>query len=186
MIRLTDEAYDSPVSQALVAAMAAEIDERYAYASAAMTPEEQARDAAEYRAEVQPHHVRAPHGAFVVAWLDDEPVGCGALKPLDPQLGVGEVKRMYTVPAARRRGVSRAVLAALEDRAVALGYRALQLETGTAQPEAMALYESAGWHRIESYGRYRHAPDSVCYGKVLDGGPPLPVVLIDLDRLEPT
>lgn len=176
MIRITEEDYDGPVAQTFVDALHAEIDERYAYAIAEMTPEEQAMDAADYRAEVRAEDVRAPHGAFLVAWIDDRPVGCGALKPLDRAQGVGEVKRMYTAPEARRRGVSRAVLAALEARAAELGYRGLQLETGTAQPEALALYDSAGWHRIAPYGRYKDAPDSVCYAKALVVQDPPPVV----------
>lgn len=182
MIELRPVAYDDPVAQVLVAALHAEIDERYADAAAAMTPEERAVEAADYLAEVQPEHVRSPYGAFLVAWLDDRPVGCGAVKPLDRALGVGEIKRMYTVPIARRRGVSRTVLAALEHRAVELGYRGLQLETGTAQPEALALYESAGWHRIAPYGRYRDAPDSVCFAKVLDDGDPPPLVGVGPDH----
>jgi GNAT superfamily N-acetyltransferase len=182
VIELREVAYDDPVAQVLVAALQAEIDERYAYAIAEMTPEEQALDAAEYLTEVQPEHVRPPYGAFLVAWLDDRPVGCGAVKPLDRALGVGEVKRMYTVPAARRRGVSRALLAALEARAAELGYRGLQLETGTAQPEALALYESAGWDRIPPYGRYKDAPDSVCYAKVLVEGDPPPLIGVASDH----
>lgn len=176
MIRLTEEAYDEPVAQALVAALQDEIDLRYAYAMEDLTPEERAEDAAGYAAEVRAEDVRPPLGVFVVAWLDDEPVGCGAVKPLDRALGVGEVKRMYTAPAARRRGVSRAVLTHLERRARELGYRGLQLETGTAQPEALALYESAGWRRIPPYGRYKDAPDSVCYAKALVPDDPPPIV----------
>jgi GNAT superfamily N-acetyltransferase len=176
VIELREVAYDDPVAQELVAALHAEIDLRYAYALSAMTPEEQALDAADYLAEVQPEHVRAPFGTFLVAWLDGRPVGCGAVKPLDRALGVGEIKRMYTVPVARRRGVSRALLAALEARARELGYRGLQLETGTAQPEALALYDAAGWQRIPPYGRYKDAPDSVCYAKVLDPADPPPVI----------
>ena len=54
----------------------------------------------------------------------------------------------------RRRGISRAILARLEAEAAGLGYRRLQLETGLRQPEAIALYESAGYHRIPDYGQY--------------------------------
>lgn len=177
MIELREVAYDDPVAAALVDALKVEIDERYAYAMEGMTAEELAADDAGYRAELAPAHVRPPFGTFLVAWIDGRPVGCGAVKPLDRALGVGEVKRMYTAPEARRRGVSRAVLAGLEERAVALGYRSLQLETGTAQPEALALYAGAGWRRIPPFGRYKDEPDSVCFAKVLvDDGDPPPVV----------
>jgi GNAT superfamily N-acetyltransferase len=117
--------------------------------------------------------VRPPHGGFVVAWLDGDPVGCGAVKPLfdldthERIEGVGEIKRMYTAPRARRRGISRMVLARLEDIAGGLGYRRLVLETGTAQPEAVELYASAGWSRVTPYGRYRASPWSVCFAKDL-------------------
>jgi GNAT superfamily N-acetyltransferase len=77
---------------------------------------------------------------------------------------------MFTVEGARRRGISRVVLAHLEDRAAALGYRRLVLETGTAQPEALALYEASGWVRITAYGHYRDSPESICFAKEL--GPP--------------
>jgi GNAT superfamily N-acetyltransferase len=106
---------------------------------------------------------------FLVAWANGEPVACGALRPLHDDPTVGEIKRMYTRPAGRRQGLSRRLLLRLEEVALELGYPRLQLETGLAQPEAMALYESEGWARIESYGFYKHSPQSVCYGKVLDG-----------------
>ena len=111
--------------------------------------------------------VSPPQGCFVVAWLDDVAVGCGALKPLRAGERVGEIKRMHTLPSARRQGVSRALLAHLEDAARRLDYRRLQLETGTAQPEALALYEAHGWHRITPYGRYKDSGESVCFAKDL-------------------
>jgi GNAT superfamily N-acetyltransferase len=169
VITLREVAYDDPVAVVLVAALHAEINERYAYAMVDMTDEERAADDADYLAEIEPELVRAPHGTFLVAWVDGEPAGCGAVKPLDPERRVGEVKRMYTAPGARRRGISRVVLQALEARAEGLGYESLQLETGTAQPEAMALYEASGWNRIPPYGRYKDEPDSVCFAKVLVG-----------------
>ena len=78
---------------------------------------------------------------------------------------MAEIKRMYTAPEARRQGVSRGVLARLEARGAALGYRRLKLETGLAQPEALALYEAQGWERIAPYGRFRDHPESVCFAK---------------------
>jgi GNAT superfamily N-acetyltransferase len=75
---------------------------------------------------------------------------------------------MYTAAHARRRGISRLLLTRLEEIAAELGYGRIQLETGTAQPEAVALYESAGWHRIAPYGHYKGSPESVCFAKGLD------------------
>lgn len=173
MITLEETAYDDPVAVALVEALNDDINERYAYSMVDMTEEEVAADQEGWRQEVTPADVKPPHGAFIVARLDGEPAGCGAVKQYKPYdgspapKGVGEIKRMYTVPAFRRRGVSRAVLRALELRAAELGFQRLVLETGTAQPEALALYESHGWHRIEPYGRYKDDPASVCYAKSL-------------------
>ena len=174
-MEITEEPYDGPVGRALVAALTQDINERYAFEIVAWSAEEQAQDEVDYQAEVTPELVVPPHGAFYVAWLDGRPAGCGALKPLHRDgtaPDVGEIKRMYTAPDARRRGVSRAVLDRLEERAGELGYRRLQLETGTAQPEALALYETGGWHRIEPYGRYKDTADSICFAKDLAGGEP--------------
>ena len=168
MISITEEPYDGPVADALVLELLVELNERYADAD--LEGPEDAPTDDDYLAEVTPALVSAPHGAFLVAWLDDDAVGCGAVKPLDKDPSIGEIKRMYTAPRARRRGVSRALLVALEARAVELGYGHLQLETGLAQPEAIALYESHGWHRITPYGHYKDSPQSVCFGKAIAFG----------------
>lgn len=167
MIDVTEEPYDGEVAHALVAALHAEIDERYADEMTAWTPEERDADAVGYLGEVTVELTTRPRGVFMLAWLDGQPVGCGALKPLDDAVGIGEVKRMFTAPGGRRQGVGRAVLARLEEVAIELGYERMQLETGTAQPEALALYASHGWHRIASYGRYKDEPSSVCFAKDL-------------------
>jgi len=160
LITITEEPYDGPVAAVLVGALMADLNERYADIDEPDDPGDE-----EYLAEVTPAMVRAPLGTFLVAWLDGDPAGCGALKPMDSDPSVGEIKRMYTAPTARRRGVSRALLVRLEEGAAALGYRRVQLETGSAQPEAVALYESHGWHRITPYGRYKHSPESICFAK---------------------
>jgi putative acetyltransferase len=113
-----------------------------------------------------PGDVQIPGGAFVVAWLDGRAVGCGALRPLER--GVGEVKRMFVEKDARRQGVARKILGQLETIAIQFGYRALRLETGILQPEAVKLYESAGYRRVHCYGRYVDNPLSVCFEKRLD------------------
>jgi GNAT superfamily N-acetyltransferase len=71
---------------------------------------------------------------------------------------LGELKRMYVVPAARRRGIARALLDHLEGEARTLGAMRLRLETGLHQPEAMALYASAGYTEAEPFGHYAGAP----------------------------
>jgi GNAT superfamily N-acetyltransferase/predicted kinase len=104
--------------------------------------------------------------ASLVAFDDDgAPVGSGVLRDVGD--GVGELKRMYVVPACRGRGTSRLVLRDLERRARAAGQERLILESGLRQPEAIGLYRSAGYTRIPNFGIYADEPESVCFGKDL-------------------
>jgi GNAT superfamily N-acetyltransferase len=90
-----------------------------------------------------------PGGTFLVGFDGDQPVCSGGLKRLPD--GAAEIKRMYVVPPARRRGLGRALLGALEDAARALGYRVVRLDTGARQPHARALYESVGYAAVPDY-----------------------------------
>jgi GNAT superfamily N-acetyltransferase len=110
-----------------------------------------------------------PGGTYLLAYLDGVPLASGALRPLDEQ--TAEVRRMYVLRTARRGGLARAMLVALEARARALGYRRLRLETGCRQQPAMALYEASGFRRIPPFGPYVDDPTSVCFEKVLSDGP---------------
>ena len=78
-----------------------------------------------------------------------------------------EIKRMYVVPAAQRRGFARAMLAHLETTARDAGADVLVLETGKEQPEAIALYESSGYTPVEGFGIYRDEPSVRYLGKRL-------------------
>lgn len=105
-----------------------------------------------------------PQGVFLVGAVGGRDVACGGLRPLvgfGP--GLGEVKRMYVAPSVRGRGLSRVLLRALVAHARSVGMTRLWLETGTAQPEAMALYESEGFRPIPPYGTYKDEPESRCY-----------------------
>lgn len=104
---------------------------------------------------------------YVAAYLDGHPVGCGGVQPLEP--GVGEVKRMYVRPLFRGKGWSYLILAAIEEYAVEHGLHTLRLETGGHLAAAMALYNGAGYERIEAFGEYAGNPTSVCFEKVLVG-----------------
>lgn len=104
-------------------------------------------------------------GAYFLAFLGEEPAGCGAIRPLDEDSA--EVRRIYVLPSARRAGVARAILERLEQAALALGFRVLRLETGNRQQPAMALYEACGYVRIPPFGEYAGDPTSVCYEKYL-------------------
>ena len=96
-----------------------------------------------------PETLRAPQGAFLVAWSDGEPVGCGALRRLAPHRF--EVKHLYVAPSGRGRGTGAALLAALEDRAVALGATEVVLDTNSSLAAANALYTSRGYASVPAY-----------------------------------
>jgi putative acetyltransferase len=102
---------------------------------------------------------------FVAGFVDGRPVACGALQPLGD--GVGELKRMYVRPAYRRQGLSRLILAALEELAMQRGYHTLRLETGRYLAPALRLYQGAGYHPIPLFGEYVGNPRSVCLEKSL-------------------
>jgi ribosomal protein S18 acetylase RimI-like enzyme len=113
-----------------------------------------------------------PSGAFFVGYLDGRPVVTGAWRrrtdvAVDGTSLTAEVKRMYVAPQARGLGLARAMLAHLEDTARAAGAEVMVLETGARQPEAIALYESAGYLPIAGFGYYRESPISRCMARSL-------------------
>jgi putative acetyltransferase len=112
---------------------------------------------------LDPDEVAPGRGVILVARWDAEPVGCGAIRLIDAD--TAEVKRMFTRPGARGRGVGRALLAALEAQARTLGARRLVLETGVRQSEAMGLYASHGFVHMPPFGEYVDSPLSVCMQK---------------------
>ncbi|MBO0609693.1 GNAT family N-acetyltransferase [Myceligenerans salitolerans] len=79
----------------------------------------------------------------------------------------GEVKRVFVDAGFRRRGFSTLIMETLERSAREAGMTRLVLETGTAQPEAIALYEKLGYEPIPPYGKYAGEEDQRCYGKAL-------------------
>lgn len=155
VITVAEESARTPEATAMIAALSAELGALYGDdGTAYFTPED----------------VEQPGGLFVVARIGGAPVGCGALRPWEhaPEgERVGEVKRMYVAPGLRGRGVGRSILALIEERAATLGYTRLTLETGWKQPDAMALYDRAGWRQCPCIGRYADDPESVCYEKGL-------------------
>lgn len=115
-----------------------------------------------------PNDIVGARTAFVVAWWEGEAVGCGAFHPIsDDESDVAEIRRMYVEPRFRRRGISRVILGELERLSRECGYTTIRLETGIRQPNAIRLYQSSGYHRIEPFGRHRDDPLSVCFEKVL-------------------
>jgi DNA-binding MarR family transcriptional regulator/GNAT superfamily N-acetyltransferase len=92
---------------------------------------------------------RPPQGRFLVAWSDDLPVGCVALRALGDR--TAEVKRLWVDASARGQGLSRRLMVAIEDEARAMGYQRLRLDTNSALTEAIALYRATGWTDIPPY-----------------------------------
>jgi GNAT superfamily N-acetyltransferase len=136
-VEIRPEPFESEVAQQLVAEFEAAIRERYEGWTPAIGPTATAAD------------FSPPGGNFLVAYLDGEPVACGGLKRLGP--GTVEIKRVYVRPDVRGRGVSRALLTALEDASREAGYEVIRLDTGNNQPEALKLFQTSGYEPIPDY-----------------------------------
>ena len=113
---------------------------------------------------VDPAEFAPPSGLFLVGYLDGVPVASGGWRSHGDD---AEIKRMYVVPAARHRGLARQLLAELERTAAAAGHRRVILESGSQQPEAIALYLSSGYSPIAGFGHYANAPGAIHLGKQL-------------------
>ena len=113
--------------------------------------------------------LRAPDVRLVVAWRHGTAIGCGAIRLAG---GFAELKRMYVVPEARGVCVGRRLLAHLEGLAADTGRSVVRLETGIAQPEAIALYERTGYRRIAPFPPYAPDPLSLFMEKSLVPGDP--------------
>jgi GNAT superfamily N-acetyltransferase len=151
-LQVRAEALDGPAGAALNDRVQLEYVERYG------GPDSTPVDATEFA---------PPTGGFLVGYLGGVPVAMGGVRRHEP--GVVEIKRMYVVPEVRGQGLSRAMLAALEDLARELGAHRVVLETGSKQPEAVRLYETSGYQQIDGFGHYRCQPLSLSYGKSLAG-----------------
>ena len=153
-IEIRPTGYLAPDAQLLVEAAITDLAERYDDGEGDATP-------------VEPAEFDPPQGVFLVAYLDGEPVACGAWRSHGEDGAVAEIKRMYTAPVARGRGLARAVLAMVEDSAREHGRRRMILETGMRNHESVKLYESAGYRRIPNFGYYRDEPDCLSYARDL-------------------
>src|SRR5262249_18482565 len=92
---------------------------------------------------------RPPVGAFLLASIDGEPVGCGALQRIAS--GVASLKRMGVAESVRGLGIGRRMLSALEGEAWRLGFRIARLETNKALKEAIQLYRQSGYREIPAF-----------------------------------
>ncbi len=145
--------YGAPEARALVAAAMADLGARYG-GTGDETPVESI--------EFDP-----PNGLFLIARRDGVPVGCVGWRSHGDADEVAELKRMYVDPAARGTGVAVALLHAAEDAARSDGRIRMILECGDRQPEAVALYSSHGYTKIDDFGYYRDAPGVLSFGRDL-------------------
>ena len=97
----------------------------------------------------EPHEVRAPAGAFLVAYLNGEAIGCGAVKHRPG--GPSDIKRMWVAESARGLGIGRRLLRELERLAREGGAPVAQLETNAALVEAITMYRSAGYTEVPPF-----------------------------------
>ncbi|MBB5935038.1 GNAT family N-acetyltransferase [Streptomyces zagrosensis] len=122
---------------------------------------------------LEPAMFEPPQGLYLIVYDDlGAPVATGGWRSQDENEevyadGDAEIKRMYVVPQARRRGLARLVLAALEEDARAAGRTRMVLETGAKLPEAISLYLSSGYAPCAKVGPYRFHKESRCYAKPL-------------------
>ncbi len=138
----------SPLAQALIGELNADIEARY-------------RAGENNFFQLDPDEVAAGTGGFFVAWLDGEPAGCGAARTLPD--GTVELKRMYTRAKVRGNGIGAAMVSHLIGITRDLGRTRIVLETGPAQPEAIRVYERAGFRPIPLFGQYVGSLTSLCY-----------------------
>ena len=157
-LQLRPVGYADPVAQQLVERVQQEYVVRYGGPDAAV---------------VDPAEFSPPLGRFLVAELDGVPAGCGGWRALGD--GRAELKRMYVEPGFRRRGVAALLLAELERSAAAAGQRRLVLNSGSQQPEALALYARAGYAPVAGFGVYADEPGAVFLGKGLPAAEDDPV-----------
>jgi GNAT superfamily N-acetyltransferase len=146
-VHITEVGPDDPRLAPLIGELRAELDARY--------PEELAFD----------HPVVRQAARYLLATSSGVPVACCAVQPLEG--GECELKRMYVVPHLRGQGIAGRLMARVDELATRLGAARVKLETGVRQPEAIKVYERAGYARIPNYAPYDLWQLSVCYAKTL-------------------
>ncbi len=101
----------------------------------------------------------------LLAYLNDKPVACGAIRPFDGERI--EIKRMFTLPSARKKGLAQQLISGLEKWAEELGFNRVILETGKRQEDAVRFYLKAGYLQTVNYPPYEGVDNSVCFEKLL-------------------
>ncbi len=108
-----------------------------------------------------------PHARFLGIYADNDLVACGAVKLMEDDGRYGEIKRVFVLESHRGRGLSRRIMASLEDLLRAEGIALARLETGIAQPEALGLYRALGYVERAPFGAYQPDPLSLFMEKRL-------------------
>jgi putative acetyltransferase len=104
---------------------------------------------------------------FVGACIDADIAGCGAVKTMRDDGVYGEIKRVFVAPEYRGRGISRAIMEALEHHLIEQGVPLSRLEMGARQPEALGLYRRLGYRERPPFGKYQVDPQSLFMEKRL-------------------
>lgn len=99
----------------------------------------------------------------IICYENEKPIGCGAFKAYNKESV--EIKRMFTLPEARGKGIASQILETLEAWAKELSYTKCILETGIRQVEAVGFYKKSSYHLIPNYGQYAGVNDSLCFEK---------------------
>jgi GNAT superfamily N-acetyltransferase len=154
---VTAAAPGSPEARAVLTAYFRDIVSRY-HGRAATPGEVQAAMAAEPSADLCP-----PHGLFLLARRDDAVIGCAGLRLLPAR--TGEITRVFVVPEARRHGVGKQLLDAVEDAARQHAVSTLRLDTRSDLAEARQLYATNGYQEVAPFNDGRFADQ--WYGKML-------------------
>lgn len=102
----------------------------------------------------------------IVAYLNDEPIACGAMKPYNET--TVEIKRMYTKLESRGKGLGKTILLELQEWAKELGFQTLLLETGVSFEAAINLYKKNGFVQTQNYDQYTNVADSICFQKSIE------------------
>jgi len=149
-ITVSPEDPRAPEAQALLTAFVDEVQHRYDAAPADV-------------GYFDPAVVSVPKSVFLLARVEGRAVGCGALVPMEDD--VVEIKRMFVLPEERGHGIAKKILDRLQGLAQEFDYDRIRLETGTKQPESIALYGKSGFYRIPNFPPFENDQSAVCFEK---------------------
>ncbi|QSB05384.1 GNAT family N-acetyltransferase [Natronoglycomyces albus] len=165
-VEIVAEKFRSPIAQELCAEVQAEYARRY--------------DSNGDEAVIEHDDFDPPNGKFFVVYRDGEALGCGGWRAHGSNQA--EMKRVFVREPARRMGLARRIVAAIEADAAANGMSRVILNTGPEQPEAIALYENLGYGPQTPFGFYAAFPQATFLGKDVSGHPDF-VARVDAEHM---